>query len=217
MIRTLQKLLNEFGYQLAIDGLKGKATLQAQKDFERRLASVFTNHTGKPNYTGLFAVRCVENEFDNIASDYLAWVQNGELQGVVACSTRAGKFWVQNPITYGGITGTAILAEGFYKDTWLGSWQTRFGFRSFELLQQKPVKIYRDGNRNKTLDRHTTQTGLFGINIHTAGWNNLIDRWSAGCIVVPKAEWDRFVALYLQAGLWYSLLLAKKSDLQNGV
>lgn len=213
MIRTLQKLLNEFGYQLAIDGILGKNTLQAKTDFEKHLASVFASQTGKPNYTGLFAVRCVENEFDNLATDYLAWVQNGELQSVVTCSTRAGNFWVQNPITYGGVTGTAILAEGFYKDTWLGSWQTRFGFRSFELLQQKPVKIYRDGNRNSKIDRNITQEGFFGINIHTAGWSNIVDRWSAGCIVVPKAEWDRFAELHLRAGLWYSLLLVKKSIL----
>ncbi len=215
MTKTLQIFLNLlFGAKLATDGVFGQKTFAAKSEAEKRLQELFLSKTGSKHYTGLLAIRC-KDEFDNLATDFLAWIEKGSIANVVTCSTRAGNFYVYNPISYGGITGTAVLKEGYYPKTWLGSWQTRFGFRSFELLQSKPVIIYRDGNKNTKLDRDITQTGMFGINIHTAGWNNLIDRWSAGCLVVPKSEWDIFANLYLKAGQLYDLLLLHKNELLN--
>jgi len=214
MAKSLQTFLNLlFGAKLATDGVFGQNTFAAKSEAEKRLQGLFLSKTGSKYYTGLFAVRC-KDDFDNQSTDFLAWIEKGAIAGVVSCSTKAGNFYVYNPISYGGITGTAVLAEGYYKQTWLGSWQTRFGFRSFELLQSKPVKIFRDGNKNKKIDRSLTQTGLFGINIHTAGWNNIIDRWSAGCLVVPKQEWDLFARLYLEADKWYDLLIVSSKELK---
>jgi len=207
MTKTLQQFLNVvFSANLIEDGIWGIKTLTACREAEKKLSAIVAQKTKTENYKGLLAFRCKE-VFDNLATDFLLWIENGKIADIVTCSTRAGNFYVYNPISYGGITGTAVLKEGYYPKTWLGSWQTRFGFRSFELLQVKPVTVYRDGNRNTRIDRDTVQTGMFGINIHTAGWNNIIDRWSAGCLVVPKSQWDTFANKHLKAGELYDLLL----------
>lgn len=213
MIKTLQRFLNVvFSANLVEDGIWDIKTRSASREAEKKLNVIITKKTDTENYKGLLAFRCKE-VFDNLATDFLLWIENGKIKNIVSCSTRAGNFYVYNPITYGGITGTAVLKEGYYPKTWLGSWQTRFGFKSFELLQVKPVTVYRDGNRNTKIDRNTQKTGMFGINIHTAGWNNIIDRWSAGCLVVPKAEWDAFASQHLKAGEYYDLLLINVTDL----
>ncbi len=210
---VLQRFLNSYldDYKIIEDGIVGANTLKAKELAEKKLSSFILAKTNGSVYTGLYAVR-TKQEFDNQTTDFLLWLNKNTIDCIVTCSTRAGNFYVYNPITYGGITGTAVLAEGYYPDTWLGSWQTRFGFKSFELLQVKPVTVYRDGNKNKKIDKTSPQTGLFGINIHTAGWSNIVDRWSAGCIVVPKKEWDAFASKYLQVGKHYSLILEEKNN-----
>lgn len=203
----LQQCLNQcFGSKLNPDGILGNQTLTALNNANARIKKKMEVY-GERLYSGFVAIR-TKKVFDNRATDYLLYLENESIKEVMTCSTRAGDFYVFNPITYGGITGTAVLAEGFYKNTWLASIQIRFGFRSVELLQMNSVKIWRDGNKNRVLDKTVTQTGTeFGINIHTAGWNNIIDRWSAGCLVVPKGYWDSFTSKYIKIGTFYSLML----------
>jgi hypothetical protein len=206
-VAVLQSFLNQhFGNKLAVDGILGKNTQIALDDATPKLLKRIARFAFVPNYTGFLAIR-TKGEFDNATTDFLLYFQNGKIAEIMPCSTRAGDFWVFNPITYGGITGTAVLAEGFYPQTWQATTQTRFGFRSVELVQIKPVKIWRDGNKDRKLDKSVSQTGMFGINIHTAGWNNIVDRWSAGCIVVPKAFWDAFTAKHIKIGELYNLVL----------
>ncbi len=205
----LQKFINETGYNdLLEDGVLGQKTKDAKAQTEQNISDDLRQKYGIKYYTGFYAVRSKE-EFDNLATDWLLFFKNGLIVGCVPCSTRAGDFYVFNPITYGGITGTAVLAEGYYPQTYLGSWQTRLGWRSFECLQVKNIKIYRDGNRNRTIDKTTLVVGGtdIGINIHSAGWGNLINRWSAGCVVVPREHWDTFASENLQEGISYDLVL----------
>ena len=77
--------------------------------------------------------------------------------------------------------------------------------------QVKPVKIYRDGNRDNTVDRNVpTQEGLFGINIHTAGWNYVVWNWSAGCIVIPRQYWLELLPMFTNGALYDFTLLHQK-------
>ncbi|WP_448529195.1 hypothetical protein [Raineya sp.] len=210
-VAVLQSFLNQyFGSSLVVDGVMGNKTQTALDEATPKLLKQVAKFAFVPNYTGFLAIR-TKQEFDNTATDFLLYFQNGKIAEIMPCSTRAGDFWVFNPITYGGVTGTAVLAEGFYPNTWQATWQNRFGFKSVELLQIKPVRIWRDGNRNRNIDKSVSQTGMFGINIHTAGWNNIIDRWSAGCIVVPKSFWDEF-AQTLKIGSLYSLVLLELQE-----
>ena len=77
--------------------------------------------------------------------------------------------------------GVAILKPGQYR----GSHKLRLHQGKYMALgQQKPVKVYRDNNRdaNYDLDESKTDTGLFGINIHRAtarkgGKSTRVDKW----------------------------------------
>jgi hypothetical protein len=195
-MESTQKFLNYFiNANLKTDGIIGIKSKEALLKATERLKTILENRGFKWLNEQFIFLRCTD-KFNNQTTDYTVFIQSGTIAFALESSTRAGDFYVFNPISYGGITGTAVLAEGQYIDTWQGSWQTRFGFKSFELLQVKPVKIWRDGNKNRQIDKNVSQTGLFGINIHTAGWNNIVDRWSAGCIVHPKTQWDEATAYF---------------------
>ncbi|MBR9998941.1 MAG: hypothetical protein KFF73_08220 [Cyclobacteriaceae bacterium] len=73
------------------------------------------------------------------------------------------------------------------------------------LVQDKPVTVIRDFNRDNKLDFDSgrEQTGFFGINIHRAsasGESTLVDKWSAGCQVFASIrEYHEFMELCKQA------------------
>ena len=178
-MKQVQQYLNRFGCNLVVDGIIGDKTKIELKKY------VFNQNKG------ITWVRCdkkLTNTFDDFA---VLWV-NGEVAEVFPCSTTAGKHYIQNPITYGGVTGTAIAAAQYVKGShqfktssnWKSLW---LGMPYFQ--QIKPIQIFRDGNKDGNLDEKVIQKGLFGINFHQAGLGNLIDNWSAGCQVVPKAYW----------------------------
>ena len=57
--------------------------------------------------------------------------------------------------------------------------------------QKKPVKVYRDNNRDNNYDllEENVHEGIYGINIHRAtaksgGTSTRVDKWSAGCQVI---------------------------------
>jgi hypothetical protein len=165
-------------------------------------------------FDGFLAIRCSE-EFDNKASDFLLYVQNQEIKEVLPCTTRAGNYWVYNPITYGGITGTAVMCDGFYPKVWEGALTKRFGIYSLpELVQVRPVKVYRDGNKDKKIDRTNIQIGMFGINLHQQGWAFAVDNWSAGCFTVPYWHWQNFCNKYFEIGKIYDLNLININEIK---
>lgn len=55
------------------------------------------------------------------------------------------------------------------------------------LVQQKPITVYRDKNRDGTLHYQNPEDGMFGINIHrgpiNGSWDSSSERYSAGCTV----------------------------------
>ena len=79
--------------------------------------------------------------------------------------------------------GTAILVPGQYRGAYkIGVHRGKYK----ALCQYKPVKVYRDNNKNKVYDWdvNTLDEGCFGINIHKAGTDSKrVDTWSAGCQV----------------------------------
>ena len=90
--------------------------------------------------------------------------------------------------------GTGILVRGYYRGGW------RIGMHKGQyraLVQNKPVKLYRDKNRDLVLDRDpsTIQEGMFGVNIHKAGANSTqVDKWSAACSVIQSLDqWNDFM------------------------
>jgi hypothetical protein len=95
-------------------------------------------------------------------------------------TTNPGNFWLQNPMNK---NGTAILKPNQYLNTYaIGLHRNKYQ----ALIQQKPVTVFRDNDKNLVLNLGKTETGLFGVNIHHAaaiGTTKTVDKYSAGCQV----------------------------------
>ena len=111
------------------------------------------------------------------------------------CTTDPGTHWVENIMREEGV---AILKPGQYR----GSHKLRLHQGKYMALgQQKPVKVYRDNNRDGKYDliEESVQEGLFGINIHRAtgrsgGTSTRVDKWSAGCqVIANNDDWHCFL------------------------
>lgn len=114
------------------------------------------------------------------------------------CSTDPGLYWRKNPEAAKGV---GAIVPGQYRGLWqLGMHQGKYP----ALVQCGPVKLYRDSNKNETLDLDPAKTdvGVFGINLHRAkaeaGASANVDKWSAGCQVLAAAE-DLDLILHLVA------------------
>lgn len=152
--------------------------------------------------------------FTNELDDYCFYLDDEKgILICMQCTTKAGKYYVYNMVTYGGVTGTAVLREGDYKNTYKVIQTYRFGYLDYELIQILPVYVYRDNNKDEKIDKKNLSYGYFGINIHTSGWTRIIDRWSAGCLSIYKPEWDWFKKKYLKINDIYSIKLLTLSNL----
>lgn len=110
-------------------------------------------------------------------------------------TTDPGKYWLENPTNP---KGTAVLVPDQYRGTWqIGKHQGKYK----ALVQRKPVKVYRDNNKDEVIDYSSMTTmideGYFGINIHRSNpydQSYAINKWSAGCQVFKKIEdYDNFI------------------------
>ena len=100
---------------------------------------------------------------------------------------------------YHNAAGVARLVPGQYRGSHtLGLHQGKYE----ALKQQKPVKVYRDANRDMNYDETKIQEGVFGINIHKAGADSTyVENWSEGCQVFKRAaDFEEFMAICRKAG-----------------
>lgn len=165
----------------------------------------------------LLFIRMDEN-YTNQLDDYCFYLdEKNDILLCMRCTTKAGHYYVFNPISYGGIKGTAVLKEGLYKDTHQVVGTYRFGIYDLELIQIKPVYIYRDTNKDKRINRDIIQYGYYGINVHTSGWTTIIDRWSAGCLSIYKPEWEWFKKNYLKINNIYTIELILLNDFNKKI
>lgn len=133
------------------------------------------------NLIGVRTSQRISNLFDD--EFHICYLEQGQWQHhKFACTTDPGTYWIENP---GRVAGTAILKAG----QWRGCW-TLGKHKGYEALQQiKPVTVWRDANRDMQIDHDSSQTGVFGINIHKANSNPAaismrVNKWSAGCTVI---------------------------------
>ena len=117
------------------------------------------------------------------------------------CTTDPGDDYVDNPMLEKGV---AILKPGQYR----GSHKIRLHAGKYEALgQKKDVTVYRDRNKDGKydFDESTTDTGLFGINIHRATalegkTSTYVDKWSAGCqVIASNDDWHEFLGICKKA------------------
>ena len=118
---------------------------------------------------------------------------------------------------YHNAAGVARLVEGQYRSSHtLGLHQGKYE----ALRQQKPVKVYRDANRDLSYDETKIQEGIFGINIHKAGADSTyVENWSEGCQVFKKAaDFESFMAICRKAaaihGKSFTYTLIESADIK---
>ncbi len=185
----LQQLLNaKNNAGLTADGIIGAKSIAA-------LHNYVTAELKKRNWVmpadGLVWIR-TDDRLTDTFDDFVAVYQGGVCVAAAPCSTTAGDYYIYNPITYGGITGTAVAQEQqvlqchrFVTDAkWSNLWLKAPYFQ-----QIRDIGIFRDGNKDRQLDTKITQRGNFGINMHRGWGGNRIYNASAGCLVVPDAYW----------------------------
>jgi hypothetical protein len=110
-------------------------------------------------------------------------------------TTDAGTHWLKNPMNR---KGTALLVPNQYRGCWtIGLHQGKYK----ALTQFKPVKVYRDSNKDLILDYNasTIDEGMFGINIHRSNpvkESVVNEKWSAGCqVFADPQDFSEFLIL----------------------
>ena len=98
-----------------------------------------------------------------------------------AITTDPGLYWLHHPMN---VKGTAVLCPGQHSSSWaIGKHRGKYE----ALVQSKPVKVFRDSNKDDIIDMdpNTVREGLYGINIHRSGRGRqeMVNKYSAGCQV----------------------------------
>jgi hypothetical protein len=163
---------------------KGYVWFEGAKDYDLNIVGVRNSDTGQK----------VTNAFDDCMT--LSYKIRGELKfHCWPATTDPGKKGV---LEYHNAAGVARLLEGQYRGSHtLGLHQGKYE----ALKQQKPVKVYRDADKDLVYDEDKIQEGIFGINIHKAGADSTyVENWSEGCQVFKKAaDFEEFMAICRKA------------------
>lgn len=108
---------------------------------------------------------------------------------VFPCTADPGLFWLKFPER---VDGTAIVAPGQHRSV-LELGKHKGEYTALCQRDSAVIPVYRDRNKDGKLDRSgILYTNAKGINVHRANPNaesTVVDRWSAGCIVLPD-PWD---------------------------
>ena len=170
----------------------------SKADFSKILVNKGYVYFNKGKYNlNIIGVRRADTKVTNQFDDYVV-VEYIDMYGiktreVFAATTDPGLSSITNPISS---KGCAILAPGQYRSCWkLGYHKGKYE----AIVQYKPVKVYRDNNKDKVydFDSKTIEEGIFGINIHKAGDNStIVNGWSAGCqVLARRKDFDKLMKL----------------------
>lgn len=200
-MKNLQTLLNKYGASLEPDGVAGRLTKEATTSF---IETQINKRNWKKPEKGLVFLR-LDQTLTNTFDDVVARFNGGEVDSVAPCSTTAGDFYIFNPITHGGVRGTAVACEQqviqSHRFVTSKNWATLW-LKGPYFQQVKSLQIYRDGNMDRKLDRVVLQAGNFGINWHRGGIGNIINNWSAGCMVTPDRYWWDMIVPFVNGELY---------------
>jgi hypothetical protein len=182
---------------------KGYVWFEGAKDYDLNIVGVRNSATG--------------NKVTNVFDDTMTVSYKIKGQWVFKqwqCTTDPGTKGVKE---FHNVNGVARLVEGQYR----GSHTIGLHQGKYEALKQaKPVKVYRDANKDMTYDESKTETGVFGINIHKAGADSTyVENWSEGCQVFKKsADFDSFMVIAKEAakvhGSSFTYTLIESADIK---
>jgi hypothetical protein len=141
----------------------------------------------------------------NLFTDFLhvAYTQNGTNKLItLPATTKPGiKGAIDSPITYEGVTGTAVIIP----DQYVSSWEfhdTTTEFSEYPYFRQvKGIKYWRDGDKDLIVDHIQEQDNkIFNThwhrmsNIGTYG-SGFVNNWSLGCMGCPEPIWYAILPL----------------------
>jgi hypothetical protein len=182
---------------------KGYAWFEGAKDFDVNIVGIRNASTGQK----------VTNAFDDCLT--ISYKEGGVWKSHCwMATTDPGKKGMLEGKAAGGV---ARLVEGQYR----GSHTLGLHQGKYEALRQaKPVKVYRDGDRDLEYDENKIAEGIFGINIHKAGVDStFVENWSEGCQVFKRAkDFEEFMAICRKAaaihGKFFTYTLIESSDIK---
>jgi len=206
-MKHFQQLLKERGlYSGAIDGIIGPLSLAGAKHF---IDSEMDKRGWVKPVTDFVWVR-ISQTMDNKFNDIVIRFNNRSADMILPCSTVAGDYYIFNPLSVGGITGTAIACEqqtiGSHRFTTSANWKSLWLGAPY-FMQVGAVEIFRDGNKDRKIDKGIKTRGFYGINFHRAGLGSAIDNWSAGCMVVPDSRWFEAIKIFQSNALYNFTLI----------
>jgi hypothetical protein len=195
-MKGFQQILKDRGYYKGnIDGIVGPLTLAAAKQFID--AEMDLRGWVKP-VNDLVWIR-TDQKFDNKFADICVRFNNRIADMVLPCSTTPGDYIVFNPLTVGGITGSAVACEqqviGSHKFVTAPNWK-HLWLNAPYFFQAGAIEIWRDANKDRNLDKNVKTKGWYGINFHRGGIGHAVDTWSAGCLVVPDVRWFEAIKIF---------------------
>ena len=165
---------------------KGHAWFDSQKDYDVNIVGIRNSATSAR----------VTNAFDDWMT--VSYKVGGKWNfHIWPCTTDPGTTYTQRLLNSDGV---ARLVEGQYR----GAYQIGMHQGKYEaLVQRKPVKVWRDKNKDLKYDENLIQEGLFGINIHrssSTGTSLRVDGWSAGCQVFANIrDYNQFLTIMRKA------------------
>lgn len=165
---------------------KGYTWFDGPKDYDVNIIGVRNLNFG----------RKVTNNFDDWLT--ISYKLNGEWKlEVWPITTDPGTKAVKN---FQNKKGVARLIP----DQYSGSFIIRKHAGKYDALcQDKPVKVWRDKNKDMTFDEVTVEQGIFGINIHKSNprtESQFVENWSEGCQVFKRAkDFDTFMKICYDA------------------
>jgi hypothetical protein len=182
---------------------KNYAWFEGAKDFDVNIVGVRNSATGDK----------VTNLFDDHLT--ISYKVGGEWK--FHCWPATTDPGTKGVMQYGNKAGVARLVEGQYR----GSHIIRLHGGKYEALgQNKPVKVYRDPNKDMKYDETKIAEGVFGINIHKAGADSTyVENWSEGCQVFKRAkDFEEFMAICRKArdihGNSFTYTLLESADIK---
>ena len=206
-MKRLQQLLVDNGYNIGssgpnkdgVDGVPGKLTRRAATMFIRK-RFIELHYTWFDD--NVVAFRMSDNFTDKF-SEFGFVFNEGECVSILPWTTKPGKYWISNPVTVGGITGTGCMVEGQWLDShkYHKSPKSKWGKAGY-FSQNSTIKVYRDGNKDNKLDKNVVQKAptWYGFFLHAMGKGFSIWNWSAGCNGAPLKEWQAKVDPFFKDG-----------------
>lgn len=165
---------------------KSYAWFEGAKDYDVNIVGVRNSTPGKK----------VTNVFDDTLT--LSFKVDGQWKFYSwPITTDPGK---KAMLEYHNPNGVARVVPGQYR----GMWAIGLHQGKYEAMKQvKPVKVYRDKNKDMSYDEVTIQEGLFGINGHRSNpktESEYVENWSEGCQVFKRLkDFNEFMTLIRKA------------------